>query len=542
MDTRPRLSPAYSNFRRLVSVPASVLLLAGLATSARSASGDTELVSAGPNGQAFGVYDESGSVSANGRYVLFSASPTTFLPGDHNEQQDLFVHDRQGGVVDWVNVTPSGAQANDPAVHGAISGDGRFVAFASSATNLIAGDTNGQDDIFVRDRWSGVTKRVSVNSNGSQANSFSDYLAISADGCYVAFRSDASNLVPGDTNAQMDIFVHDCQTGVTDRVNVSSSEAQQTEFVGLLSISGDGRYVAFESGDIFVRDRQDGVTTRVSVNSQGTAGNDTSTSPSISANGRFVAFESMASNLVPSDTNGRQDIFVRDRQSGLTKRMSISWNGVQANDGSLSPSISADGRRVTFTSFASNLVVHDANRDGDVFMRDRVSGTTERVSVRAGGAEANDRSLHSMLSANGRFVTFLSFATNLSSNDLNDTQDVYIHQLAAPTPPPTSALRVLPRQLDFGAQLQNTTSAPKAITVTNTSTAAVAITEVRIRGNNPAQFSRKHNCGSSLAAGTSCTVNVVFKPTSLGAKSAYLLVNGGGSGLRAVYLTGTGVQ
>jgi hypothetical protein len=244
---------------------------------------------------------------------------------------------------------------------------------------------------------------------------------------------------------------------------------------------------------------------------------------------------------VAGDSNSKSDIFVHDRQSGLTQRVSVAWNGVQANEGSSRPAISADGRRVTFSSFASNLVIRDSNRTWDVFMRDRISGTTERVSVDSAGAQANDSSLFPSISANGRFVTFLSFATNLASNDLNGAQDVYIHELAAPTTARTSALTVSPRQLDFGRRPQNSTSVPKTVIVTNTSNASVAITGVRLKGINPGQFARTHDCGVSLAAGTHCTVQVVFEPTSPGAQSAYLLVNGGGDGLRAVYLTGMGL-
>ncbi len=532
------------------------LLLSAPVTPAGAAAGDTELVSVGLNGQPVLVYDASGEVSANGRYVLLIASPINLVPGDNLRQQDVFVRDRQTGAIDWVNVTPDGAQSNSAALHAAISDDGRFVAFTSTATDLVAGDTNHQEDIFVRDRQNGVTERVSIDSSGRQANSFSDYLSISADGRFVAFQSDASNLVPGDTNGQADIFVHDRQTGRTERVSVSSGGQQANDSSFKVAISGDGRYVAYESyasnlvaggrtgvSDIFVRDRVKGVTSRVSVDSQGTAANYDSFNPSVSNDGRFVAFESRASNLVPGDTNAGSDIFVHDGQSGRTQRVSVAWNGVQANSDSVYASISADGRRVAFNSYATNLVLRDEgnHRGSDIFVRDRVSNTTELVSVNSRGGQANGPSVDAWVSANGRFVTFTSDATNLASNDSNDTRDVYIHELDAPSPPPFSALTVSPRQLTFGVQPANSTSVAKTITVTNVSTSAVAIAGVSIRGNTPGQFSRTHNCGDSLAAGSHCTVNVVFKPTSAGEKSAYLLVNGGGSGLRAVYLTGVGV-
>ncbi|MBI4843176.1 MAG: PD40 domain-containing protein, partial [Nitrospirae bacterium] len=194
--------------------------------------------------------------------------------------------------------------------------------------NLVAGDTNESGDIFVHDCQTGQTTRVSVDSSGAQGNRNSNYPSINGDGRYVAFQSDATNLVAGDTNESGDIFVHDCQTGQTTRVSVDSSGAQGNFISYNFSISGDGRYVAFQSdatnlvagdtngyGDIFVYDRQTGQTTRVSVDSSGTQGNHNSIYPSINGNGRYVAFQSYATNLVAGDTNGSWDIFVYDRQA-----------------------------------------------------------------------------------------------------------------------------------------------------------------------------------------------------------------------------------
>ncbi|MEK7612516.1 MAG: hypothetical protein AAB407_04195, partial [Patescibacteria group bacterium] len=213
-----------------------------------------------------------------------------------------------------------------------ISKNGRYVAFSSNAFNLVPNDTNGWDDIFVHDRQIGATKRVSVSSNGIQGNFFSDHPSISADGRYVAFWSFSSNLVSNDTNGQADIFVNDSQTGMTVRVSISSN---------------------------------------------GTQGNGSSFGHSISADGRYVAFSSNAFNLVPNDTNGASDIFAHDRQTNMTSRLSIDSSGNQANNVSGSPSISADGRYVTFHSVASNLVTNDTNGVSDVFVHSRyqLSGT-----------------------------------------------------------------------------------------------------------------------------------------------------------------------
>jgi Tol biopolymer transport system component len=223
-----------------------------------------------------------------------------------------------------VSVSSSDTQANSRSMSPAISADGRYVAFESYASNLVAGDTNDRRDVFVGDRVTGTTERVSVSSSGTQANSRSMSPAISADGRYVAFNSDARNLVAGDTNRAQDVFVHNRSTGTTRRVSKSSS---------------------------------------------GTQANQRSSTGGISADGRYVAFESWASNLVAGDTNDRSDVFVRDRATGTTQRVSVSSAGTQANQGSWDPAVSADGRYVAFGSYASNLVAGDTNDVGDVFLR-----------------------------------------------------------------------------------------------------------------------------------------------------------------------------
>jgi hypothetical protein len=237
------------------------------------------------------------------------------------------VHDRQTGATTRVSVSSVGGQGNDFSSGPALSADGRYVAFESTASNLVAGDTNGSGDVFVHDRQTGATTRVSVSSTGEQGNGNSFRAALSADGRYVAFESTASNLVAGDTNGTSDIFVHDRQTGAT---------------------------------------------TRVSVSSAGEQGNNNSFRSALSANGRYVAFYSLASNLVAGDTNGRWDVFVHDRQTGVTRRVSVSSAGVQGNHDSMWPALSADGRYVAFDSVASNLVPGDTNETWDVFIRSNV--------------------------------------------------------------------------------------------------------------------------------------------------------------------------
>ncbi|MFN0009508.1 MAG: TolB family protein [Planctomycetota bacterium] len=392
--------------------------------------------------------DESNqaSISADGRYVAFSSFATNLVPGDTNAWRDIFVHDRQTGQTELVSVDSAGAQGDEHCWAPRITPDGRFVVFVSAATTLVPGDTNAASDHFVHDRQSGTTERVSVDSSGAQVNFESKVKpSISDDGRYVAFTSSATNLVLGDTNGVWDIFVRDRQSGSTERASVSSGGAQTDGHSSLRfanTMSADGRYVAFESdatnlvagdtnaeSDIFVRDRQLGITERISLDSAGMQGNDWSDCPSISADGRYVAFRSFATNLVPGDTNVRTDIFVRDRQTGSTERVSLTSAGAQGTHHSNGlPAISSDGRYVAFGSFAANLVPGDSNGTTDMFIRDRQLGTTERVSVGPGAAQANDWSLGDApsISSDGRFVAFESDASNLVSGDTNGVDDIFV--------------------------------------------------------------------------------------------------------------------
>ncbi len=378
------------------------------------------------NGSADG-YGGWPALSADGRYVVFDSSAPNLVVGDTNATFDIFVHDRQSGDTSRVSRAFDGSEANSWSNRPDISADGRFVTFYANADNLVGDDTNGRHDVFVHDRNSATTVRVSLASDGSQANGHSYRPAISANGRYVAFDSLATNLVPGDSNNRQDVFVHDRQSGQTDRVSVASDGSQANHVSFQPRISADGRYVVFFSAawnlaagdtngeqDVFVHDRQTGTTTRLSVASNGTQGNDRSFDPDISDDGRFVTFNSFASNLVTSDTNSRPDAFVHDLQTGQTTRVSTASDGTQGNSFSSQPRISADGRYVTFLSDASNLVGGDTNGIREIFVHDRQSGSTRRVSVSPDGSQANNGAFgRPALSADGRYVVFESTTQNL---------------------------------------------------------------------------------------------------------------------------------
>jgi hypothetical protein len=338
-----------------------------------------------------------------------------------------------------VSVDSFGAQANGASVDGHISADGRFVVFESQATNLVPGDTNGKQDIFVHDCASGTTERVSVASSGAEGDENANGCALSGDGRFVAFSSDATNLVPGDTNGLRDVFVRDRLLGTTIAVSVDASGVPGNASSGWPAVSGDGRFVAFVSdcsnlvpgdtngtADVFVRDLMLGTTERASLGSGGVQANGGAESVAISSDGRFVAFGSVATNLVAGDTNGIGDIFLRDRLNGMTERVNLGIAGAQADAFSSEPALSDDGRFVAFTSTATNLVAGDTNAVLDVFVRDRAFGTTRRVSVASDGTQANAYSHEVAISGDGRFVGFESAATNLVSADHNGHVDVFV--------------------------------------------------------------------------------------------------------------------
>jgi Tol biopolymer transport system component len=382
----------------------------------------------------------SPSISADGRFVVFWSLTRNLVSGDTNGVEDVFVRDRWNGTTQRVSVDSAGIEGNSPSFTGSISADGRCVAFWSFATNLVPGDTNNWSDVFVRDLSNGTTERVSIATNGAQGNDPSGFPSISADGRYVVFSSTASNLVPGDTNVGHDVFIRDRASGTTERISVSSAGIEgnsDSDCGNLTTVSSDGRYVVFESSatnlvsgdtnnawDVFVRDRQSGTTERVSVSSNGTEADSYSAWATLSADGRCVAFESQASNLVPGDTNGAVDVFVRDLSNGTTERVSVDPNGAQANGTSVYPSISADGRYVAFTTSADNLLGGGVSSAGHVIVHDRLTGANEIASVPVTAGPAG--SGYPAISADARYIAFESGATNLVIGDTNGVDDIFV--------------------------------------------------------------------------------------------------------------------
>ncbi|MEW6427904.1 MAG: hypothetical protein AB1568_07700 [Thermodesulfobacteriota bacterium] len=345
-------------------------------------------------------------------------------------------------VTSRVSLDAAAGEGNDDSSWPAISADGRWVAFHSRAANLVAGDGNNTEDVFVHDRRTGRTSRASVGAGGREGNNGSRYPALSADGRFVAFESAADNLVDGDSNGVADVFVHDLQTATTRRVSVDSGGQEGNGGSQMPAISSDGRYVAFQSGannlvgddtntatDIFVHDLQTGRTTRVSVDSGGGGANGPCRFASLSGNGRFVAFSSSATNLVPGDTNAEPDVFVHDSETGRTSRVNVDANGTQGNERFPlgRSSLSRQGRYVAFDSGADNLVAGDTNGTSDIFVHDLQTGRISRVSVDSRGGQSDGYSYAPSISTDGRYVAFMSDATNLVPHDANQKPDVQLH-------------------------------------------------------------------------------------------------------------------
>lgn len=341
------------------------------------------------------------------------------------------------------SVNPNGACGNGNSHRPSLSADGRYVAFESAASDLVVGDTNGEQDVFVMDRTTGVVTRVSVASNGTQASAMSGEPAISADGRYVAFVS-RSGLSPFDSNGLPDVYRHDRATGQTVLVSCSALGIVGQDGSGAPSISGDGRFVAFRSlawnlvpndtngwSDVFVKDLQTGQIEIVSSAAPNVGGNLPAGVGRISRDGRFVAFDSYASNLVANDTNGTADVFVRDRQTGGLWRVSVGPNSQQGDGASDVLDITADGSLVLYRSWASSLVIGDTNGCCDLFVSTTTGALTERVSVATSGAQGIGNSMFGTISGDGRFVAMGTRADNLVPGDFNQYQDVVLRDRVA---------------------------------------------------------------------------------------------------------------
>ncbi len=460
------------------------------------------------------------------------------------------------GDLTRVSVDTSGAQGNGRSYQGQLSGDGRYVAFASGSSNMVADDTNGVEDVFVKDRQTGETTRVSLASlTAAQTNSDSGgTLDISSDGRYVAFESNSTNLVAVDANGQSDIFVRDRQAGTTTLVSVDSSGNQANDFSENVSISTDGRVVAFMSSatnlvsgdanatvDVFAHDIQTGVTTLVSVSSAGVQGSGSSFSPQISANGRFVVFSSNSNNLVSGDTNGVTDIFVHDLQSGQTTRESVNSSGEQILNLAEDPSISGDGRYVAFSSASENLMSEDTLGFEHLYVHDRQTGTTTLASTFSDGYPMQGRSDSSAFSAEGRYIAF-------SHDDRGDSLPdrwIYIHdRISGQTVKTTAAGPIRPYLSADGRFLAYDSSNPLVTGDTNGQSDVFVKEAAYAADVSPRVLSVEPTCSGSFCrypSGPNASFKVIFSESVTGvtADDFSLTMNGGISGTSITSIRGS---
>jgi Tol biopolymer transport system component len=400
----------------------------------------------------------SPAISADGRWVTFASDASNLVENDYNHRRDIFLREVDTGRLTRISVSDTGQQANGPSYNPSISGDGRYVAYDSFASNLVLDDDNADGDVFLYDRLARTTRLISRGLDGKPATGQSGFPVISADGNTVAFESTAPHIVAGEPTASTQVYAWDRPTGKFQRISTSYSGGPVA--AGNAALSADGRFVAFAStadsvvpgdfnqaADVFVRDRRTGSTVRASVNSFGGEGNGNSINPSISADGRYVAFESTASNLLATnptaqnlpripfdptgtleggDTNFVSDVFVHDLITGRTTRASVASDGTEPTAESYAASISGNGRYVAFVSAAPNLVPGKTTKFREVYVHDQVTGTTTRVCQAPDGSQCDNLSTTPSIDAGGTRIAFSAEATNVVAGHRNSEADIFV--------------------------------------------------------------------------------------------------------------------
>jgi Tol biopolymer transport system component len=410
----------------------------------------TTCVSVTPAGLAGNFHSGQATFTPDAHWIFYISGATDLVVPDTNGMVwDVFRRDRASGATSIVMTSSSGAQPNDDCFIPKVSADGRYVACLSLGSNLVAGDTNGSYDVFVRDLVTGVTQRATLTSTGQEIPGYVLTYDFSANGRFVAFTSSDPGIVPGDNNDVFDVFVRDLAVGTTERVSlgVGGVEANGHSFE-FVCISGDGRFVLFTSEatnlaigdnnsrpDLFLRDRALGTTQLIDKTPAGVAGDRGVASCWMTPDARFIVFLSDSDDLVAGDLNLNTDVFLLDRAIGTMEIASLGNGGAQGNSNPWDAVVSSDGRFVAFSSNATNLVAFDLNGStGDVFLRDRILGTTVLASVSSSGEQANLGSNEPVFSGDGRFLLFGSDSNNLAANDTNAFGDVYLRDASSPGP------------------------------------------------------------------------------------------------------------
>ena len=442
--------------RKLVVAVIAAMLASSsvaLAVAPGFAPGTTTRVSVDSTGTPASATSAGQVISQDGRYVVF-ASAALNLTSLSVSHQEVYRHDRVTGVTELVSVSRTAVATTGAAFAPSVSADGRFVVFQSFGSDLVANDTNGAMDVFVRDMTSGTTVAASTDASGAfvagggSLGNFPGERAISDDGRYVVFTSTSAGLVTAANNNVAQVYVKDLSTGAVVRASVDGTGAAGNGASQHAVISGDGNVVAFEStstnlspletsplGQVYVRDLAAGTTTLGSVSESGAVADQAAAVPGLSRDGRYLVFET-ASKLTSSDNDFLYDVYLRDLTAGTT---TLASPGTGAGD-SRAPSVSGDGGYVAFYSADSTLVSGDLNNANDVYLWSRSTGQLTLVSLNDAGQQGNAASTFPSVSANGGSVLFSSTASNLVSSPLTSTQQLYVRDLASDSAPVVAPL------------------------------------------------------------------------------------------------------
>jgi pimeloyl-ACP methyl ester carboxylesterase len=648
VSTDPGLTPPGAYTLQLTGANSSGLVRPGSNTASlvvtKPPATPVQLISqdsGGVQANASSTSSTNNAASADGRFVVFGSGASN-LPGDANGSGQAYVRDRQTGTTTLVSVNNGGVPANSAPFGLTISADGRYVAFASGASNLPQAPTDGSNAIYVRDLQLAQTERVDVSAD-TVSNGVSFLPSISADGRFVAFVSTATNLAPEATSPTLQIFVRDRVAGLTSIASLGIDGLEGNGRASAPTISADGRYVTFfdnatnltatqtgGSNQVYVRDMQSAQTILASLGSDGLPANGTifgnGNAPGISADGRFVVFTSNATNLVPGaiDANGDLRVFERDVTGQTTRLVDVDASGVPLAQGGINPTISADGRFVTYQIYNQTLV-RDMNTNQSVDVSLAPDGTAQNSTSSNQGDPPS-------ISYNGNTVVFTSSATNLIAGDSNAASDVFAAQnpllgtpyatsitldasstnggtsvggtvvLSGPAPAsgatvalssnnvaaaapavlfvapgatsarftldtsvvpketlltilasynsgaaasvlavqPAPNLEITPNGWDFGPQTVGISSATNTFTVGNSGTLPLTVNSVGLATGQVFNITA-NTCGLTLPAGSSCSVSVVFDPASAGPASDFLQVSfGSPAATKSVQMLGTG--
>ncbi|MGB0953640.1 MAG: TolB family protein [Planctomycetota bacterium] len=399
----------------------------------------TARVSVGPSFLEANAGSHSPSFSADGRFVAFASRADNLFPGDTNGFEDIFLRDRKTGEVLLLSASLVGALGNGDSSEPSLSANGRYIAFSTLSSSFDSRDQNGLRDIYLHDRKWGWTALKSLGPASTFADAPCTEPVISADGDFLAFTTASTAFDSADTNGFEDVYFVEYTVFGPQRMSLSTSGALANGPSGEAAVSREGRFVVFMSHadnlvpgdlnqepDIFLRDRQLNTTTLISRTVAGVPGNQASGAPFLSTDGDWIGFHSDASDLVPGDTNQQRDVFLFHRPTETMTRVSVDSSGGESNGGSSNPQVSANGRFVAFLSHATNLVGNDQNGHFDVFLHDTLTGQTTRMNRNGAGVEADRHTFDLAISSNGAHVGFSSDARNLVPGDTNQVSDVFV--------------------------------------------------------------------------------------------------------------------